>query len=127
MIIAVHEDLIRADGQIHGVLCEGTIDYIIEQMNSTPGVYAKAAWALYMSRQHPFFDGNKRTSFIVAAIILKMSGHYLGQQDHDEIYEALHKISDANADCRIEDIERWLKKKSRVWFKAHQRSLLDYL
>jgi hypothetical protein len=51
-IIAIHEDLIRTGGQVDGVLCEGTIDHIIEQMNSTPGVYAKAAWAIYMSRYH---------------------------------------------------------------------------
>jgi len=80
-----------------------------------------------MSRQHPFFDGNKRTSFVLAATILRMNSHYLGRQDEDEIYEALHKISDAEIDCDIERIEKWLKKKSRIWFKARQRSVYDYL
>jgi death on curing protein len=127
MVIAMHNDLIRTGGQVHGILCEGTIDYIIGELNYSPGVYAKAAWALYMSRYHPFFDGNKRTAFVLAATILKMNGHYLGRQDEDEIYEALHKISDAEINCEIQYIEQWLKKKSKIWFKARQRYISDYL
>ena len=127
-VIAMHEDLIRTGGQVDGILCEGTIDYIIETLNFTPGVYAKAAWALYMSRYHPFFDGNKRTPPLSwPPLSSKVSGHYLGQQDEDEIYEALHKISNAETDCDIEMIERWLKKKSKIWFKVRQRNLSDYL
>lgn len=126
MVIVMHEDLIRTGGRVHGILCEGTLDYIIEEINSVPGVYAKAAWALYMSRYHPFFDGNKRTSFVLAATILKMSGHYLGRRDEDEIIDALQKISDAETECEKERIEAWLKKKSKTWFKARQRSIYDY-
>jgi death-on-curing family protein len=80
-----------------------------------------------MSWQHPFFDGNKRISFVLAATVLRMNSHYLGRSDEDEIFEALHKISDAEIDCDIECIEQWLKKKSKVWFKARQRSIYDYL
>ena len=46
MVLAMHEDLIRTGGQIHGILYEGTIDYIVGEINFVPGVYAKAAWAL---------------------------------------------------------------------------------
>jgi prophage maintenance system killer protein len=127
MIMVMHEDLIRTGGQIHGVLCEGTIDYFVDEINSVPGVYAKAARALYMSRQHPFFDGNKRTSFVLAATILKMSGHYLGRKDEDEIIDALQKISDTEKECDIRFIEVWLKRKSKIWFKARQRTISDYL
>lgn len=126
MILAMHEDLIRTGGQVHGVLCEGTLDYIVEEINFVPGVYAKAAWALYMSRYHPFFDGNKRTSFVLAATILRLSGHYLGRKDEDEIVDALQRISDTERDCEKERIETWLKKKSKTWFKARQRSIYDY-
>jgi hypothetical protein len=34
MIIAMHEDLMRNGGQVQGILCEGTIDYIVEKINS---------------------------------------------------------------------------------------------
>lgn len=36
MILAVHKDLIRTGGQVHGVLCEGTLDYIVEEINFVP-------------------------------------------------------------------------------------------
>jgi death on curing protein len=127
MVLIMHEDLIRTGGQVHGILCEGTVDYIVEEINFVPGVYAKAAWALYMSRHHPFFDGNKRTAFVLAATILKMSGHYLGRKDEDEIIDALQRISDTEKECEIGCIEGWLKKKSKTWFKARQRNIFDYL
>ncbi len=126
MILAMHQDLIRTGGQVHGVLCEGTLDYVVDEINSVPGVYAKAARSLVMSRYHPFFDGNKRTSFVLAETILRMNGHYLGRRDEDEIIDALQKISDAERECDTERIEAWLKKKSKTWFKARQRSIYDY-
>jgi len=122
----MHEDLIRMGGHVHGILYEGTLDYIIAEINSVPGVYAKAAWALYMSRYHPFFDGNKRTSFVLAETILRLSGHYLGRADENEIIYALARISDAEMECERDRIEAWLKKKSKIWFKARQRSIYDY-
>lgn len=127
MTITIHEDLIKIGGQIDGVLCEGTLDCIIERINTTPGVYAKSAWALFMSRYHPFFDGNKRTSFALAATILKMNGHYLGRSDEDDIFEVLHLVSNTEIDCDLERIELWLKRKSKIWFKARQRNIQDYL
>jgi peptidyl-tRNA hydrolase len=55
MIIEIHEDLIMRSGKAQGILCDGTIDYIIDKIEKENGVYARAAWALYMSRHHPFF------------------------------------------------------------------------
>lgn len=127
MVLVMHEDLIKTGGQVHGILCEGTVDYIVEEINFVPGIYAKAAWELYMSRHHPFFDGNKRTAFVLAATILKISGHYLGRMDEDEIIDALQRISDTEKECEIDRIEEWLKKKSKTWFKARQRTIFDYL
>ncbi|MBN1322583.1 MAG: Fic family protein [Methanotrichaceae archaeon] len=77
MIIAIHEDLIRTGGRVQGILCDGTIDYILNQIDMQSGIHARVAWVLYMSRLHPFFDGNKRTSFIVAATILRLNGFFL--------------------------------------------------
>ena len=62
----------------------------------------------------------------MAATILKMSGHYLGRQDEVEIITALQLISNTEKECEIGCIEAWLKKKSKTWFKARQRSIYDY-
>jgi hypothetical protein len=56
-----------------------------------------------------------------------MNGYYLGREDEDEIFEILHRISDAEIDCDIERIELWLKKKGKAWFKTRQRNIHDYL
>lgn len=127
MILIIHEDLIRKGGEIQGILCEGTIDYVVDKINNESGVYTKAAWALYMSRLNPFLDGHKRTSFTVAAIILRMNGHWIGKSEQDEFFEVLHKISDINVECDIKKIEIWLKNKSTKWWKLKQRPLTDYL
>jgi death-on-curing protein len=127
MVSVMHENLIRTGGQVHGILCEGTVDYIVEEINFVPVVYAKAAWALYVSRHHPFVDDNKRTAFVLAATILKMSGHYLRRKDEDEIIDALQRISDTEKECEVDRIEEWLNKKSKTWFKARQRNIFDYL
>jgi hypothetical protein len=50
-----------------------------------------------------------------------------GQQDKGEIIEALQKISNSEKECEIAQIEVWLKKKSKLWFKARQRSVYDYI
>jgi len=55
-----------------------------------------------------------------------MSGHYLGRQDEVEIITALQLISNTEKECEIGCIEAWLKKKSKTWFKARQRSIYDY-
>ena len=52
MILVIHEDLIRFGGKAHGILYEATIDYILSNIEDATGVFEKAAWALYMSRQH---------------------------------------------------------------------------
>lgn len=50
----------------------------------------------------------------------------MGRNDEDEIIDALQRISDTEKDCDLERIEAWLKKKSKIWFKARQRSIYDY-
>jgi hypothetical protein len=51
-------------------------------------------------------------AFMVAHIILRMHGYYLGIHDEDEVFEILHKISDAKVDCDIWLIEQWLRRKT---------------
>ncbi|MBC7079585.1 MAG: Fic family protein [Methanothrix sp.] len=72
IIIVVHEYLIRRGGEVGRIRDEGTVDYVFGKINGADDVFEKAAWALYMSRLHPFYDGNKRTAFVIAAMILRI-------------------------------------------------------
>lgn len=64
---------------------------------------------------------------MVAHTILRINGYYLSRHDEDEILALLHKISDAEVDCDLELIERWVKRKSRSWWRMTQSSLSNYL
>ena len=111
MVISIHDDLIKTEGGALGILCEGTIDYLVGQINAEPEGFKKAAWALCVAHFHPFYDGQKRTAFALAAIILRSYGYYFDESDENEIFDALHKI--ASYECNQSSVERWLKKVSR--------------
>ena len=111
MVISIHDDLIKTEGGALGILCEGTIDYLVGQINAESEGFKKAAWALCVAHFHPFYDGQKRTAFALAAIILRTYGYYFDESDENEIFDALHKI--ASYECNQSSVEKWLKKISR--------------
>lgn len=124
MVILIHDDLIRREGGTQGILYDATIDCIVDRINHEQGVFKKATWALCIAKYHPFYDGQKRTAFTLAAIILRSYGYYLGRSDEEEIFNVLIKI--AAYECTPRQIETWLKKKSRKWWAVKQRPLYDY-
>lgn len=111
MVLSIHDDLIETVGGTPGVLCEGTIDYLVGRINAESDVFKKATWALCIAHFHPFYDGQKRTAFTLAAIILRIYGYRFDESDEDEIFDVLHKI--ANYKCTSIRIEQWLRKISR--------------
>lgn len=112
MVLSIHNDLVETGGGVPGVLCEGTIDYIVGRINSESDVFKKATWALCIAHFHPFYDGQKRTAFTLAAIILRKYGYCFDEGDEDEIFDVLHKI--ANYECTSSRVERWLKRITRM-------------
>ena len=106
MIIEIHDTVIERYGGLPGILCQGTIDYLVARINDEPDCLKKAAIALHLIALHPFNDGQKRTGFQVADNILRsnclrMSGH------KEEICDFLRRI--ALYDCTLDQIEQWLK------------------
>ncbi len=57
----IHDLIIRYYGGAYGILCQGTVDYLIDQINAEPDLFRKSALALrIIITCHPFMDGNKR-------------------------------------------------------------------
>ena len=52
---------------------------------------------------HPFMDGNKRTGFQVADLLLRQEGMHIHANDK-EILQALIKIAEYK--CAVEEIEK---------------------
>jgi death-on-curing protein len=114
MVISIHDGLIQLEGGTLGILDRGTLDCLVE----------KATWALCIAKYHPFYDGQKRTAFTLAAIILRSHGYYLSRSDDDELYNTLIKIAEYK--CSTRQIELWLKRMRRKWWAKKQRPLSDY-
>lgn len=111
MIIEIH-DLLGPDLEIQGIRDKGTLDYLVERINKERDVFKRAAWALYLADQHPFWDGQKRTAFYLADMILRADGFYI-HEEQDKIISVLTRIAKYECTNKIEKIEEWLRKKSR--------------
>ncbi len=106
MIIEIHDTIIERYGGLPGILCQGTIDYLVSRINAEPNCARKAALALHLIALHPFIDGQKRTGFQVADNVLRMNGLCISASK-DEICNALLRI--AEYDCTLDQIERWIR------------------
>jgi death on curing protein len=106
MIIEIHDVIIQRYGGLPGILCQGTIDYLVSRINDEPDHFKKAALALHLIALHPFNDGQKKTGFQLADNILRMNGLRLSASK-EKICGALCKIAEYN--CMLDEIERWLR------------------
>lgn len=109
-IIDIHNDIIERLGGTRGILNQGTIDHLIYRFGRENDAFKKAAIALdQIITGHPFFDGNKRTAFEVADMILRKQGDRIHASE-DEKLGALLKI--ARYRCNVRQIENWLRNNS---------------
>lgn len=95
-------DAIRDEGCIP-MICYGDSFY------SDP--YEKAAYYLHrIATRHPFMEGNKRTAFLVAAIIIYTDTEFMIENDTVENDRFVRSV----ASGEVEDEEIIVK-----WFKEH--------
>lgn len=98
-ISEIHDLIIHYYGGASGILCQGTVDYLIDQINAEPDFFRKATLALHIiATCHPFMDGNKRTAFQIADLILGSEGWFI-HGEKDRIIRALLKI--ARYECDV--------------------------
>jgi death-on-curing protein len=82
--LALHDRLLALDGGAEGVRDEGLLSSALarpQQLSAygdRPGIVElAAAYTFAILRNHPFFDGNKRTGFVVGALFLELNGYRL--------------------------------------------------
>lgn len=125
-IIKIHDIIIELDkgssDYSPGVRDIGTLEHLIEyQIDSNNSVFLNAAYALHsITDRHAFNNGNKRTGFGVASIILESERYHITASQEDRL-DFLLKI--ARYETTVEDIEHWLKENtyrmSEREFKQH--------
>lgn len=126
----LHKDIIRdaaisGEEVIGGVLNEGNLDEIIYRINKqyheddNENLFEKAAWALYLADCHPFWDGQKRTAYQLADLLLRSEGYHIHIEE-DEAIAVLTRIAKYECHKNVPKIKEWLKRSVRKLGKSRQ-------
>ena len=111
-IIEIHDRIIQKYGGSGGILNEGTLDLLVYKISRANDVFKQAALILHtIAAQHPFIDGNKRTSLVTAENVLRDAGLYVNADD-DEIVDFMQKIAEYK--CTVKTIEKWIREKAKA-------------
>jgi death-on-curing protein len=87
VVLAIHDEQLAEHGGQAGVrdrrLLESALDRPRNQFAHGESSLSRlaASYAVGISRNHPFLDGNKRTSLVVAELFLELNGNQLTASD----------------------------------------------
>lgn len=111
-IIQIHDFLIEGTGGNPGIRDSATLYYLVEAINHETDLFRKAAQALFLAERHPFWDGQKRTAFVLADYILREMGYCFDKKDKAEIMRVMVRIAQYTCpeEEEIDTIAKWLKK-----------------
>jgi death on curing protein len=117
-IHAIHDTMIEEFGGSFGVRDRGLVESCARQPIQSfggedlyPSLFDKAAtYALPISENQPFIDGNKRTAATVAAAFLDINGYEI-DCSKGQIYEVMMDL--ANKRLTRENLSRWFQKHSK--------------
>lgn len=90
------------------ILTHGTLETLVNTANVIQSPYKRAAWMLHgIATRHPFYQGNKRTAFTTAEIILEFSpkNEIINAEDH-AINTFVRGI--ARYLYTVDDVEKWI-------------------
>ena len=82
-VLAIHEEQLAEHGGLDGIRDRGLLESALHrprdlQSYGQPDLAdLAAAYAFGIARNHPFLDGNKRTSAVVTRLFLRLNGHDL--------------------------------------------------
>ena len=87
VVLAIHDEQLAEHGGQPGVRDRGLLESALARPR-TQFSYGEtwiarlaASYALGLSRNYPFLDGNKRTSLVVAELFLELNGYTLAASD----------------------------------------------
>lgn len=112
LIIKIHRDAIN-----QGINDEKSLMDAIRDEGCLPAIcfgdplnnpFGRATYYLHrISTRHPFVEGNKRTAFLTAVLILLEDGNCMITNDVNENNEFVRSVAAGN--ISEEDVERWLR------------------
>jgi death-on-curing protein len=116
-VLFLHDRLIEETGGEHGVRDLGALESALARPRASfgdtefyPGAMSKAAALMDgLTRNHPFIDGNKRTSISTAALFLQVNGYRL-TATNSELEELAIRVTTVKP--AIEEIAEWFRAKT---------------
>lgn len=91
VVLAIHDEQLAEHGGQVGVRDRGLLESAMGRPRNqfAYGEHSlarlAASYAFGISRNHPFLDGNKRTSLVVAELFLELNGLELAASDADAV------------------------------------------
>lgn len=113
-ILAFHRDQVKIYGGKDGIRDEGLLESALAQPQASFGgeyVHSTvfemaAAYGFHICKNHPFFDGNKRTALVAIYTFLYVNGYRL-QADKKSLYAVM--IDLANGKLEKEELAAFLE------------------
>ena len=111
VVLAIHDVQLAEHGGQPGVRDQGLLESALSRPrhqleygeSSIPRL--AASYAFGISRNHPFLDGNKRTSLVVAELFLELNGYALTASDSQCVTTFLQL---AAGDLSEEQLAEWI-------------------
>jgi death-on-curing protein len=115
-LVLIHELVINETGGVHGIINPAALESALlrpfssyEGKEHYPDMWSKTAAFIHtLIVFHPFTDGNKRTAFVAAEVILKLNGSSIKPSGENEDFF----WSIARGEKSVEEITDWLKSHS---------------
>ncbi len=115
VVIAIHRRQLAEHGGSDGIRDKGLLESALSrpkyQFNyGNPTIFSlAAAYGYGIAKNHPFIDGNKRTSYVVMRTFLQLNGYDI-QASAIEKYETW--IGLANNQINEAELANWIEEKS---------------
>jgi death-on-curing protein len=116
VVDAVHLDLVREHGGMHGMRDEGALEAALARprqrwaYGDDQDIAAlAAAYAFGLARNHPYHDGNKRIAFVTMAVFLGLNGRRIDATE-EEIVAVMLELAEGTL---AEDVlAEWIRSHS---------------
>ena len=115
-VLTLHEQSLAQFGGLAGIRDVGLMDSALGRPQNLfaygkPTLFALAAsYAFGLAKNHPFFDGNKRTAFVTAVLFLELNGLRFCAEEADA---AVRTLALAAGEMTEPEYAAWLKASSK--------------
>ncbi|TGM59142.1 type II toxin-antitoxin system death-on-curing family toxin [Leptospira vanthielii] len=113
---AIHLDQIKQHGGSLGIRDMGLLESAIDRPKNKwfyepqSSIFElTASLGIGIAKNHPFIDGNKRTSFLLMYVFLANNGFNI-ETTEEKVVQEMHKVADGTSDEN--DLALWLKSHS---------------